>query len=166
MGRLDRWWDRKAASRRIDRNAANMCMLIGLMLSTLSIILQGPVPNSLLDNMEPELQIAMCTCIFGGCALKLHGALSGMRFYFPKTPVARCYRYGVSGAGPAFAGMCVYGYFILSNTQTFLSALGGVATPMFGVGLLIQAGFYWLEARRIESNERQLITAIKQAHHE
>lgn len=154
--KLDDWWDKGAAARRIDRSAGNMGMLVGLILPTLSIILQGPIPNSMLADMSVTLQIWMCACISGGCLVKLHGALSGMRWYFPHTPIPKAYRYGVSGAFPAFVGTSVYGYYILSNTPTFLSAVGGVATPVFGLGVLIQAGFYWLEARRIEANEALL----------
>src|SRR5690348_9601538 len=94
IGILDAWWARSSPERRLDRNAGNMCMLIGLMLPALSIVLQGPPPNSVLLGMGPHLQIAMCACIFIGCGIKLHGALSGSRWYFPKTKRAQSYRWG------------------------------------------------------------------------
>jgi hypothetical protein len=62
----------------------------------------------------------------------------------------------------ATMGCLVYGWFILSGTDTFLSALGGISTPMFGIGITIQAGFYWLESRRIERNERILTKQAKE----
>lgn len=153
MNTFDRWWERTSTERRIDLNFGNMCMLIGLMLPTLSIVLQGPTPNSVLRGMPDNLQIMMCACIFGGCALKLHGALAGRKFYFPNTTLQRCYQFGCMGAPMATAGAFVYGWVILSNTPTFLSALSGVSTPMFGLGISLQAALYWLEARRIERNE-------------
>ena len=156
LAAMDSWWSENSPKRRLDRNAGNLCMLIGLMFPCLSIILQGPVPNSALADMPNGLQIAMCVCIFGGCGIKLHGALSGMRFYFPKTPLKKSYRWGYTGAPVATMGCLVYGYFILSGTPNFLSALGGVATPMFGLGISIQAIFYWLESRRIARNEQVL----------
>jgi hypothetical protein len=133
-----------------------MFMLIGLMLPTMSIILTGPVPNSALMNMPESLQIAMCCCIFLGCGMKLHGALAGRRFYFPGTSVKRCYTYGYSGAPLATVGCITYGYYILSNTDNFLSALGAISTPMFGTGITAQAVLYMLEYRRIDRNEKRI----------
>lgn len=160
IARIDAWWARVAPERRIDFNFGNICMLIGLMLPALSIVLQGPSPNSVLEGMGDLLQISMCFCIFVGCGLKLHGALAGRRWYFPKHDLKRCYSYGVTGAPMATAGAFVYGWFILSNTPTFLSALGGVSTPMFGLGISMQAVLYWLEVRRIRRNE-EIIAAKK-----
>lgn len=159
LSRLDAWWADISPRRRMDRNAGNLCMLIGLMLPSLSIVLQGPVPSSVLEDMPDALQVAMCACIFVGCGIKLHGSLSNSRWYFPKTTLKKAYRWGYTGAPIATVGTWVYGWFILSNTDNFLSALGGVATPIFGLGISIQAGFYWLESRRIDHNERVLIKA-------
>lgn len=156
LTRLDRWWARRAQKRRIDRNAGNMFMLVGLILPSLSIILQGPTPNSALDDMPSNLQITMCVWIFLGCSIKLHGAVSGSRWYFPDAKLTSCYRWGYIGAPIATAGALVYGYFILSGTPTFLSALGGVSTPLFGIGISVQAFLYWLESRRISHRERDL----------
>lgn len=160
MTLLDRWWAEKA-TRRLDRNAGNMCMLIGLMMPSLSIILQGPVPNSVLEDMSNHLQVSMCVCIFLGCGIKLHGALSGSRWYFPNTTLKSAYRYGYIGAPIATAGALVYGWYILSGTPTFLSALGGVSTPLFGIGISAQALFYWLESRRIAHREVVITREVK-----
>ena len=154
--KLDRWWVDLSPRRRMDRNAGNLCMLIGLMLPTMSIILQGPVPNSPVADMPETLQVAMCGAIFVGCGTKLHGAMAGSRWWFPRTSLAKSYRWGVTGAPLATAGCWVYGWFILSGTETVWSALSGIATPMFGLGISIQAGFYWLESRRIDNAERIL----------
>lgn len=156
IDRLDRWWIEVSPRRRLDRNAGNGFMLVGLMLPSLSIVLQGPTPNSVLEDMGDGLQITMCAAIFIGCGIKLHGVLSGSRWYFPKADLKTCYRWGYTGAPLAAMGCLVYGYYILSGTPNFLSALGGVATPMFGFGISVQAVLYWLESRRIERNEKIL----------
>lgn len=151
VDRLDAWW--REAHTRKDLNFGNMFMLFALVFSSLSIILQGPSPSSALVGMSDTLQLSMCGCIYGGCAIKLHGALSGRRWYFPRTNLKRCYAYGYIGAPMATLGSLVYGWFILSNTETPLSAMGGLATPLFGIGISLQAGLYWLENRRLERNE-------------
>lgn len=158
---LDHWWMTIAPERRIDFNFGNMGMLFGLICSTLSIMLQGPIPNSILEGMSEQLQVMMCFCIFGGCGIKLHGALAGRRFWFPNMTLQRCYQLGYTGAPMATAGALVYGYYILNNAfqqsdsyTIFLSATSGVATPSFGIGISLQAVLYWLEARRIERNEK------------
>lgn len=156
MTTLDGWWEDISPHRRLDFNFGNLSMLIGLMLPSLSIILTGPVPTSILTDMPEGLQVAMCACIFFGAGMKLHGALAGHRYWFPTMSVKRCYTYGYSGAPLASVGCITYGYYILSNTQNFWSALGGVATPLFGVGIMAQAFLYILEYRRIDRNERRL----------
>lgn len=160
---LDNWWEDASPQRRIDFNFGNMGMLLGLMCPSLSIVLKGPVPNSALGMMSTGLQILMCVCIFGGCGMKLHGALSGRRFYFPGTPLKTCYRYGYSGAPIATMGALVYGWYILSNTENWSSALSGVSTPCFGIGISLQAVLYWLEYRRIQRNEPAALRDIRSA---
>jgi len=158
---LDDWWIEASPKRRLDRNAANMCMLLGLMCPSLAIVLVGPVPNSALTNMSEWLQVWMCGCIFLGCAIKFHGACSGSRFWFPNTKVKICYTYGFIGAPIASSGLLVYGYYILAFTPNFIAALGGVLTPALGIGISLQAFFYWLEYRRIDRTEGFLIAQAK-----
>lgn len=158
----DDWWLRVSPRRRLDRNAGNMFMLIGLMLPTLSIVLRGPTPNSVLNGMPEYLQVWMCAFIFGGCGLKLYGALSGFKYFRPNVHLKDCYKWGFIGAPLASTGAIVYGYYILSNTENFWSALSGVSTPMFGIGISVQAFFYWLEWRRIERNEHLYIREAKE----
>lgn len=158
--RLDRWWERNSPKRRIDFNLGNMFMLAGLMLPSFSIVLRGPVPSSALAAMPTTLQTAMCGCIFAGCGMKLHGALAGRRFYFRRTPLKRCYRYGYTWAPLATIGTWVYAYYIIRGTQNFWSALGAISTPMFGLGISLQAVLYWLEYRRIDRNEKRLIARL------
>lgn len=160
--RIDDWWDRTAPTRRLDRNGANMCMLIGLVLTSFSVIVIGPSPSSVIRDMTDHLQIAMCVCIFSGCLVKLFGALAHSRFFFPRMRVKTCYQIGVGGAPLASSGLFVYGWFLLENTPTWTSALGAVLTPMLGAGILIQSAFYLLEARRIGRNERLMIQDAKQ----
>lgn len=156
---MDKWWDRVSPERRLDRNAGNIFMLVGLMMPSVSIVLRGPTPNSALNFMPSWLQIWMCVFIFAGCGLKLHGAFMGFRFYFPHARLANCYRWGFVGAPLATCGAWVYGWYILANTQDFWSAVQGVSTPMFGTGISVQAVIYWLEWRRIKRREIKLTAA-------
>jgi len=163
---LDGWWEDVSPKRRIDLNLGNMFMLVGLMLPSLSIVLNGPVPTSILVDMDDDLQISMCACIFFGCGMKLHGALSGRKWWFPNMALKRCYTLGFSGAPIAFVGAITYGYYILHNTPNFWSALSGFSTPMFGTGILLQGLLYILEYRRIDRNERLLRVIEHEKPHE
>lgn len=158
---LDHWWFRVSPDRRLDRNAGNIAMLIGLMCPSLAIILTGPVPNSTLTAMPDWLQVWMCAFIFLGCGIKLHGALSGSRWWFPHKKLKDSYSMGFIGAPFAASGLWVYGWFILANTPNLFSALGGVLTPILGVGIGFQAVLYWLEWRRITRNEAIMIAEAK-----
>lgn len=159
---LDAWWDKASKERRLDHSPSNLFMIVGLMLSSLSIILQGPSPSSAVIGMPIELQVAMCGCIFGGLTIKFEGALSHTRFYRRDRPLKKCYQRGYTGAPLASSGLFVYGWYILSNTPNWLSALGSVLVAFLGAGVSAQAVLYWLEARRIERNERALIKAYVQ----
>jgi hypothetical protein len=154
---LDDWWSKVSPERRLDHNLDSICMLVGLALPALSIVLIGPAPTTTVADMSPNLQIAMCACIFGGCVMKLHGVFSHTRFWFPNTPIRRCYQIGYSAAPAATAGLLVYGWFLVTNTETWLSAVGAVLPPMLGFGIGLQSVMYWLEARRIERVELHMI---------
>lgn len=160
---LDLWWEIHSENLRLDHNLANLCMLIGLICASSSVLLLGPSPTSALRVMPPELQIAMCCCIFTGCIIKMHGVFSNSRFWFPRMSLKHCYQLGYNGAPIATAGLFVYGWYLLSNTPTWTSALGAVLTPLLGLGILLQGFVYWLEARRIERVERRMIQEAKRA---
>jgi hypothetical protein len=158
---LDAWWAHLMSNPRVDLNFGNIGMLIGLMLPSLSIILQGPIPGAALGRMPSWLQVWMCAFIFIGCGMKLHGALGGRRWYRPNMTRIQCYQWGIVGAPLAASASWVYGYFILTNTPTFLSAVSGVSTPCFGTGILLQAGLYLLEIRRLQHDQLDIITEMK-----
>lgn len=151
--RLDEWWTKKSPARRLDFNLGNLMMLIGLLLPSFSIVVRGPNPASVIAEMSVSLQVMMCACIFGGCALKLHGAMAGRRFWFPNMSLKRCYQFGYTGAPAATAGCLVYGYYLVTGNPDFWVAMGAVSTPIFGIGISGQAILYWLEVRRISRNE-------------
>lgn len=158
---LDNWWIRVTPDRRLDRGAANICMLIGLVVPTLGIVLIGTAPSSVAITIMPEwLQIWMCAFIFGGCCIKLHGAFCGMRWYFPRAQVKHCYVLGCLGAPLASTGLFVYAFYTAKATPTWVSAMSAVLTGMLGLGIALQAFFYWLEWRRIEHNEQVMIAVI------
>lgn len=153
---IDRWWEMQSRKHRLDRNPANLCMLVGLMLSSLSIILKGPSPNSSLVSMSENLQIAMCACIFVGLGIKLYGLLIGSRWFRSSVSLRCAYQKGYQGAPVASAGMFVYGFYLIENTHDWTSAIGAVLTPLLGLGVLLQGGLYWIETRRIEHVEQAM----------
>lgn len=162
IARMDDWWEKHAATHRLDRNPANFCMLLGLVLSSLSIILRGPVPNSALSEMGDNLQLSMCGCIFGGLCIKLYGILGHSRWFRPGMSLRKAYQKGYQGAPVAAAGMFVYAYYLEANTSTWTSALGAALTPFLGLGILLQGILYWLEARRIEHVEDRMTSIALQ----
>ena len=164
LEKLDNKWSKAYPKRRLDSNFGNLAVLLGLMLPSLSIVINGPVPTSVLRTMPDWLQILMCACIFFGCGMKLFGAMAGRHWFFSRIPLATCYRLGVTGAFPAFTGTTTYGYFIFSNTpDNVWSAVAAVSTPLFGIGVLLQAFLYWLEARRLEHNKEILFSQARES---
>lgn len=160
MEKIDAWWIIASKKRRIDRNAGNMCMLMGLIFPSFVIFLRGPSPISPVADMPIYLQVWMCAFIFFGCCLKLHGVLAHSRFYFPHLSLKKCYMYGFIGAPMAVSGLAVYSIFLLMATPDFWAAITAVLTPFLALGVGIQAFFYWLEFRRIEHNEEDITDNI------
>lgn len=158
---LDDWWFRVSPNRRLDRNMGNLCMLIGLIFPTFVIMVRGPAPSTALHAMPKWLQAWMCGFIFFGCLIKLHGVLSGTRWYFPHSTVKRCYSYGFIGAPIASSGLLVYGYFLISAVPNWIAAISATLTPMLGLGIGFQGIVYWLEWRRIDRNEEIMIRQAK-----
>lgn len=157
----DAWWIRKSPQRRLDRDGIAICAQLGFLGPTLSVALIGPAPASVLTGMGPHLQVSMCICIVVGLGIMLHGSLCGFPWYFPNTPVKRSYTRGYTGAPAAVIGLSVYAYYIITNTQTWSSALSAGVTPLLALGITIQAVLYWLEVRRIENVEDILIANAK-----
>lgn len=160
---LEVQWAASATRRRLDHSPANMCMIIGLMLSSTSIVVQGPTPSSTLHNMSANLQVAMCGFIVVGLGIKLYGALSHTCFFRPHVPLRLCYQKGYLGAPLAASGMLVYAWYIVDSIEGgWLSALGSVLVGFLGVGVMLQGAVYWLEARRLERVERHMILTAQQ----
>ena len=154
---LDSWWEEVAPKRRIDRIPSNLCVLIGLMLPTFVIIFRGPAPATAVANMSVNMQVSMCSCIFIGCAIKLHGACLGARWYLKVRHLQQAYRWGYTGAPAAVAGLGVYTYYLfLATGGNVWNAISVCLTPALGIGIGLNGLMYWLESRRIDRAEKSL----------
>jgi hypothetical protein len=159
---LDKWWETKFSALRLDHNISNFCVILGLIITALSTLILGSTPTSSLNVAPRSTEMAMCACIFIGLSIKMHGVLAHSRWYFPNTTLRRCYQFGYTGAPIASAGLFVYGFYLIEHTELWSSVIGACVTPFLGVGVLLQGGMYWLEARRMERAEREMIRIAKQ----
>jgi hypothetical protein len=161
MRTLDAWWQVRSPERRLDRDPIGLAALIGFAGLTSSILLVGPTPNSSLVDMPNGLQVLMCGCIVLGLLRMAYGALRGLPWFFPSTTVKRSYTIGFTGAPAAVFGLGVHSFYIITNPETWTSALSAGLTPLLAVGISAQAFLYLLEVRRIERVENALIREAK-----
>lgn len=161
VDRLDGWWQHRSENRRLDRAPANLAIVVGLMVPAGSIALRGPASNSFIAGMATSTQIAMCSCIFVGLAICLHGMCMGSRFYFPDASLTRCYKKAAYGGPLAFVGLAVYTFFLATSTPDMWGTLNIFLTPALGLGIIGQMFLYWLDVRRIRNNKATFTESAK-----
>ena len=151
--KIDSWWTRHSDGRRYDRGPMYLCVLAGMFLYAFSMLLKGPVPQGSVDSaLNTSTQAMLSTSIVIGAASMLFGSAAGSRFFFPKWQRTRCYQVGIAGVPISVTGLIIYSWAIISETQNFLSAMGGAMTPLMAIGLSVNGFYFTLEIRRIERN--------------
>lgn len=152
LTKLDEWWEGRFAVRRYDRGPMYICMMIAVMLTAISIIILGPVPESSISELSSDLQKTLSTILLIGGVTCTIGSLLGSRFFFPGFSVVRSYGIGLIGIPLVASSMFFYGYAVMINTNNFASALGGTFAPLLGIGAAMNGVYFLLEIRRIQRN--------------
>lgn len=123
---------------RLDHSRMYICVTFGLWITSLSLILVGPVPNSTISNLNEFTQMSMAGVIFVGTSIKLHGIISGTRFYKPNRDPRDYYSQAKWAAVATNVSMGVYVWSIFNYYgDLLLSTMGG------SLGLFIVIGGFW-----------------------
>jgi hypothetical protein len=150
--RLDGWWTRHSDFRRYDRGPMYLTMMIALMFSAVSMLIQGPVPGSNLEELSEITQTMLALFLFAGSGLCVFGATVGSKYWFPRWGRIRSYRVGICGVPAVVTSLGFYSYAIYAGAVNVASALGGTLGPLMTLGTLINGFYFYLETRRIERN--------------
>lgn len=150
MKHLDRWWSGIASGgHRLDREPYHLCVLLVFLCFSASLIAIGPVPNSSLSELSPNMQDALALFMFLGSALSLTGVAVGAPIV-PSVDRRNCYRLGILGAPLVTTSAWVLGGATIIGVESWSSALAAVAPPLLGLAVAVQAALFWLEIRRLD----------------
>jgi hypothetical protein len=152
VNNLDEWWKKRSAFRRYDRSAVYVGALVGTLCTGLSQIIVGPVPDGGISELSRDVQIFLSWELFLGAGMALTGSFSGSRYFLPLWTRTRSYNIGMAAAPLIAVSMIYYAYAIWVSSKNFASALGSTLSPAVAVAILINAGYLWLELRRIKRN--------------
>lgn len=151
--KIDGWWTRHSDGRRYDRGPMYLSVLVGLFLTAISMLLQGPTPTGPISAaLDAASQTTLATSMLIGTGSMLFGSAAGARFFFPKWQRTRCYQVGIAGVPISVTGLVMYSWATITETPNFLSAMGGAMTPLMAIGLSVNGFYFTLEIRRIERN--------------
>jgi hypothetical protein len=144
---------------RLDHGRMYMCVTVGLWITSLSLILVGPVPNSTISNLNVFTQMSMAVVMFLGSTAKIIGFLRGTRFLRPDADIRDSYLIAMWAILATNTGLSVYVIAIFMNYGNFLlSTMGGSLGLSMVIGALWNAWDFRSEIHRInaEFNDRYL----------
>lgn len=89
--KIDGWWTRHSDGRRYDRGPMYLSVLVGLFLTAISMLLQGPTPTGPISAaLDAASQTMLATSMLIGTGSMLFGSAAGARLFFQNgsAPVA------------------------------------------------------------------------------
>lgn len=150
--KLDTWWEEHSAGRRYDRGPMYFWMMLASFLTSISMILTGPVPNGSISELTFLEQSVLSWVLFLGSGLSVFSAMTGSRFWFPNWSRVKSYGMGLIGVPLVTSAYLFYAYAIVLGTENWQSALGGTLVPCLALGAAINGVYFFLEIRRIQRN--------------
>lgn len=119
--------------KRIDHGRTYMCVIMGMLFWSLSLLMIGPVPNSTIDELSDYVQNILAASIFVGSFVCCVGCLTGTMVCLPKADVRLSYKFALWGI-PAIAGSVgTYVWAIIhdSGNGTFWTSVCASSMSMF-----------------------------------
>lgn len=127
-----------------------LTVTVGLWLTALSLILIGPVPNSTISQLSSTTQMAMAVVMFCGTTVKIHGFLSGTKYFMPHRDIRDCYAQAAWAIIATNTGLAVYVLAIISYYGSWLlSTLGGALGLSMIAGAIWNAWDFYVEIHRL-----------------
>jgi hypothetical protein len=120
---------------RLDHGPMYVSVMIGLMLVSLSLLITGPIPTSVIAELNTTTQNMLACVIFIGSVMCLIGAASATKYFRPNADIRSALGLGVGGSIPVAAAIEVY----------FIAIVAGASSPILsglsaGISLMIPFG--------------------------
>lgn len=152
------WFQRPT---RLDHGRMYMCVMMGLWMTSTSMILVGPVPNSTISNLNTFTQVSMACVLWIGSALCIFGYLSGTRHFRRKTDLRDCYQLAKWSVPAIGVSLGTYVWSIFSSYgNLLLSALGGSIGASILVGSLWNAWDFANEIDRLNGEFGDMVNGV------
>lgn len=147
---------------RIDHSRMYICTMFGLFFLSLSLLMVGPIPGSVLADMSAWTQAMLAVCNLVGSTICISGIMLGTRFFRPKTDIRVCYQIGEWGIVSICSSMFFYVLGVIGHVKGVF--WGSALSSALGFAILI--GCAWLaidfeyETDKLDKKFRTEITRI------
>ncbi|AKU45332.1 hypothetical protein MADRUGA_42 [Mycobacterium phage Madruga] len=153
---LDAWWEKNSSQRRYDRGPMYFWVMFASLLTAISMILTGPIPNGSISELNESEQIILAWTLLVGATISTFASLTGSRFLFPHWTRVKSYSVGLIGVPLVSSSFSFYAYALYINTANITSGLSGTLVPCLALGSAINGVYFFLEIRRIQRNVKFL----------
>ncbi|AYN57982.1 membrane protein [Mycobacterium phage Fowlmouth] len=144
---------------RLDHGRMYVCVVVGLFLTSLSMIVLGPLPDSTISNLNEFTQTSMAFVLFLGSLSCIIGMSRGTRFFFPRADLRDSYLIAKWSIPGVVASLGTYVIAILVNYGSiWLSALSGSIGASIVIGSLWNA---WDFANEIDRLDEELKNEVE-----
>lgn len=136
---------------RLDHGRMYMCVMVGLFLTSASMLIVGPVPNSTISNLNYFTQQSMALVMWLGSGMCIYGFLCGTRCFRPKADIRDSYlmaKWSMAAIGVSL-GTYVVAIFI-NYGDLILSTIGGSIAASILVGGFWNAWDFANEVDRLD----------------
>ncbi|AVD99647.1 membrane protein [Mycobacterium phage Cuke] len=144
---------------RLDHGRMYMCVTVGLFLTSLSMIMLGPLPNSTISRLSEFTQTSMAYVLSLCSATCLVGIFRGTRFFMPRADLRDSYlmaKWSIPGIG-ASLGTYVVAIFV-NYGSIWLSTVSGSIGASILIGSLWNG---WDFANEIDRLDAELKNEVK-----
>lgn len=147
---------------RPDRSPFYVCIMWSLFVSSLIMLITGPMHPSVIDAMDPFVQRVMSAGLFLGSGICLTGSLRGSRFFQPTADLRDCYQMAVLATPANVSTLTVYtlavGNTVHWNPKLFVLGAGGLVAMVIAHLLMT-----WELRQEIKRLDERIATAIQVA---
>lgn len=152
LAALDNWWTHHVEDLRFDRAPMYVCVIFGSLFVAVSLYLVGPPPGSAVNTLSIDFQKLLAAVLGFGCCVALFGTFAGSKLFFPNLNRQTTYKIGLAAAPAIISSMVVYSWTVMTEVESFTSALGGLIAPAIAFGNMVEASIFFFELRRISHN--------------
>jgi len=137
-------------SARPDHGPMYICVMIGLAMVSLSILIAGPVPTSVIADLSWTTQQLLASVIFIGSVMCIIGSSMCSKYFFPFADQRSAYAWGIGGSISTAISVELYFIFIVKGASSpVLSGLAAGLSLMIPIGALLNARLFLNKRRTI-----------------